>query len=393
MRHAFRGLSGLVMALIVATNFNPVSAQISGLLAPNVAFEQAVGIRLADMVNHGNNVPGLSEVEQYVQQVQTVAFQSGEAIQTLHNVTLSALPTQKSGLALYPLVALVEYTSGQIVFEKFTVTRNLRSGQMSYQMNRSINLSQTRLRAKVALIERILLITDDNSDIRMTFPLGVGSFDEAILNEEPSLLTPRFKVGFLSKQNIIKERTKPKYFAGKPFIRVLWGKNKMHTGIGFHAQPNLDPFIRAFDSHGCIRMQLADLEMLYSLVAENPLTHIPITITYDIDELVFHPFPKRDKSYMGVANVGSNSNPLYTIDRDYLVQTGSRSREVPTHILRDFAEDDYENVFNYSSEPCKIKSFGKEPRNGWDESLTSTIAFQRCDPRKRRNRLYRMFVH
>lgn len=393
MKCSFKGLKGLMMALLLAGASYQAQAQNSELLAPNSPSEEVIGIRLSDMVKHGNSVPGLSQVQQYVDTYKDSLFLSGKSVETVHIVTLRAQPTQRAGQALYPLTAFVEYTSGEMVFEKFSITKDLRSGYLSARLEQSVDLSRTRLRAKVALIERLLLITDDLSDIRMTLPLGVGSFDEGILNEEPSLLTPRFKTGYLSKTNIIKNRHRPKYFAGKPFVRVLWGEQKKHTGIGFHAQPNLAPFIRAFDSHGCIRMQLEDLEMLYHLVASNPQTFVPITITYQIDEKIFHPFPKRDKSYMGVANVGSTSNPMYTIDRDYLVQTGRRNKEVPTHLLRDFAEDDYENYFKYSSEPCKIKSFSKEPDQGWAESLTSTVAFQRCDPRTRRNRIYRFFVH
>lgn len=393
MRSVMKGLKGLFMALLLTGITCQVHAQNNALLAPNAAYEEVVGIRLADMLKHGNPVPGLSDVQSYIESNQDSLFLSGKSVETVHIITLRDQPRQRAGQAVYPLTAFVEYKSGEFVFEKFSVTKDLRTSQLSARLEQSVDLSQTRLKAQVALIERALLITDERSDIRMVLPLGVGSFDEGVLNEEPSLLTPRFKVGYMSKTNIIKNRTKPKYFAGKPFVRVLWGQGKKHTGIGFHAQPNLDPFIRAFDSHGCIRMQLEDLEMLYHLVASNPQTYVPITITYEIEEKIFHPFPKRDKSYMGVANVGSTSNPMYTIDRDYLIQTGGRSKAVPTHLLRDFPEDDYENYFNYSSEPCKIKSFGKEPKEGWSETLTSTTAFQRCEPRTRRNRLYRFFVH
>jgi hypothetical protein len=206
-------------------------------------------------------------------------------------------------------------------------------------------------------------------------------------------LTPRFKEGYLSKHVAIEERSKPRYFSDKPFIRVLWGSEKKYTGIGFHAQPNLDPFIRAFDSHGCIRMPLEDLELFFHLVDSNPLTYIPITITYHLDIDVDHPFPKVESSYKRVQNVGSIHNPKYTIDRDYLVQTHSKKGTPPVEMLYDFPQDDYENYFSYNSQPCKKKSFGDEPSKGWSYELSSTLKFQRCEPRERRNILYRWWVH
>lgn len=358
------------------------------------AKEQVVGVRLEDLANHSNAVPGISDVAQQSRRLDGRYFRSSNGVRKVHIVTLRDRPYENSSSeVVYPLSAFVEYNSGVFYFEQFNLTRTSYSEALQFRPVQSISLQQTRMKAKVGLVKRVLYLEDTLSDIKLVFPLGVGSFDEAVFNREASLLTPRFKEGYLSKRVAIEHRSKPRYFSDKPFIRVLWGREKKHTGIGFHVQPNLGRFIRAFDSHGCIRMPLADLELFYDLVDSNPLTYIPITITYHLDIDVDHPFPKTQRSYRRVQNLGSKHRPKYTIDRDRLVQTEYKKGTPPVELLEDFAEDDYENYFSYSSRPCKVKSFGDKPRRGWSSALTSKLAFQRCHPRKKRNLLYRWWVH
>lgn len=358
------------------------------------AKDQIVGVRLEHLAKYSNAVPGISRLAEQTQELDERFFRTRRDLEKVHTVTLREAPyTNSSSETVYPLTAFVEYDDRVFYFEQFDLIKTSFSERLQFRSVESISLDQTRFTAKVGLVKRVLYLEDTRSDIELVFPLGVGSFDEGVFNREASLLTPRFKEGYLSKRVAIEERSKPRYFSDKPFIRVLWGSEKKYTGIGFHAQPNLDTFIRAFDSHGCIRMPLEDLELFFHLVDSNPITYIPITITYHLDIDVDHPFPKTEQSYKRVQNVGSEYSPKYTIDRDYLVQTQYKRGAPPVELLNDFAADDYENYFNYSSQPCKTKSFGDEPDRGWSEALTSSLAFQRCKPRERRNRLYRWWVH
>ncbi len=371
---------GLVCLLMFSA---PVWAQDAGIS----------GVRLEDLIKHRPQaVSHLGQVNREIS-ANLSSVLGGRDIDRVLNIVIDEKPTQNGDSVIYPMTAFIRYKNGQIQFEKILVTMNSQGANIRAQLIRSIPLSQTDFKVTVGLVERVAQVVDEEKNIRMVFPLGVGSFDEGILNQETSLLTPRFRTAYLSKHAAIQSRTTPKYFAGKPFIRILDGEKKAHTAIGFHAQPNLDPFIRAFDSHGCMRMQTNDLEALYFLVAHHSKAYIPITVSYNLDEEVAHPFPKRESSYQGIMNTGSKNSPSYTIDRDYLVQTASRKGAPPVHLLYDFDEDHNEEYFNYSSEPCKIKSFGKEPKNGWSSSLTSTLAWERCDPRKQRNTLYRLWVH
>lgn len=352
--------------------------------------EGVVGVRLTDLEKHASGrAPYVGLLHDHIEASQSALFVSQEIL----NVFLESEPKRVGQTWSYEVTAFVKNTSGQLRFERMNAEVNTQTSQVRAWVRESVSLAQTDFIVEVALVERLVVLRDRSSSLLMIFPIGVGSFDEGVLNREYSLLTPRFKNAYLSKRVAIESRTTPRYFAGKPFIRLLDGEQKAHTPIGFHAQPNLDAFIRGFDSHGCIRMQLEDLMALYEFVARHPETYIPLTVSYHLDESYQHPFPKRDRSFQTIQNVGTRSNPEYTIDRDYLVQTTYVNRQPPVEQLYDFAEDNNEEYFNYSSEPCRVKSFGKEPRSGWPASLTSTLAWQRCAERTRRNRLYRWWVH
>jgi hypothetical protein len=359
-------------------------------LNANALDKGIIGVNFDDIARHkSSSLPEASALKSYIEGQQIRLFTGFDKILFLG---LENLPQVQGTATRYDVLAFVQYPGRRLVFERLSILADApRSFRVLSQA--SVNLSQTNFRVEVGLVEKIAVLSDKENDLTMIFPLGVGSFDEGILNEEYSLLTPRFKNAYLSKRAVIESRTTPRYFAGKPFIRLLDGEQKAHTPIGFHAQPNLDNFIRAFDSHGCIRMQLNDLDLLYLLVAQNPRNYIPITVAYHLDYEVSHPFPKRVSSYQGIYNVGTRSNPMYTLDRDHLVQTTYRKGQPPVHLLFDQEDDNNEEFFNYSSEPCRIKSFGKEPRRGWAESLTSTLKWQRCQPRTQRNTLYRLWVH
>ena len=368
----------------------PMVANAQTYLVDRADEYKTLGVRLGDLVRHGDTIDGLSSVNEYVLMNANTIFGAHEQ---LHIVSLKTRPYTQRDLQVYPLQAFVQYDDDDFYFQNITVTRNSRTGSLIFTRDSSIDLQRTKLEMEVGLIDRVLLITDKANDIRISFPLGVGSFDMGLLNDEVSLMTPRFRTGFLSKRNVIKSRTRPRYFAGKPFVRVLWGDDKEYTAIGFHAQPNLDPFIRAFDSSGCLRMQVDDLMALYYLVRFNPDLHIPISINYETSESVDHPFPKRDHSHRSVENVGTKANPMYTLNRDRLIQTHVVNSAPPVQFLIDFPEDDYHEYFTYSSEMCRIKSFEREPSRGWSPSLTDNPLWERCEERTRRNRIYRFFVH
>src|SRR5690606_4421436 len=85
----------------------------------------------------------------------------------------------------------------------------------------TIPLAQTNFEVEVGLIDRKVIIKDYANSLKMIFPLGVGGFDEGIQNlGATGLVTPRFQSAWLDKREAYASRTKPAYFAGKPFLRI-----------------------------------------------------------------------------------------------------------------------------------------------------------------------------
>ncbi len=332
------------------------STQWKKIQLPQSANNKVVGVRVEDVVKHlPSFVPGLSYVNEEILKSKDQYFGDKGKVDDVLNLFFSELPKWDGQKVLLNLTALVKYGEYSIAFKEVEVQYNSNDVKSFTVTPKAFtDLSQTKLVFDVGLKSRKVIVKDKNSDITMVFPLGVGAFDEAVLNDEISLLTPRFKNGYLDKTKAIRNRKMPRYFANLPFVRILKGTNPTedHTGIGFHAQPFPDKntFIRAFDSHGCMRMQTPDLWSMYFLVAAAPTKQMPITVNYTATNSEDHPYPKRDKPYKRVANAGTRANPVFTLDRDNLVQVYNNwDSSAPVDSLVDLEEDDYHGIFNYST--------------------------------------------
>ena len=323
---------------------------------PAKATNRVLGVRISDVVNYlPSFVPGLSDVNQALLKDKNDYFSDRGSVDEVLNLYLSELPEVSGNKVRLNVTALLKYNENSIAFKEVNVEYS-KSNVKNFTVTqvKHTDLSQTKLVFDVGLKSRKVVIKDKNSDIMMVFPLGVGSFDEGVLNDEISLLTPRFKKGYLDKSKAIRNRKMPRYFADLPFIRILKGSDVVedYTGIGFHAQPFPDKnkFIRAFDSHGCMRMQTPDLWSLYFMVAAGPTKQLPITVNYTATNSEEHPFPKRDKPYKRVANTGSRANPSFSLDRDNLVLVHNNwKEEAPVEALVDLDNDNYHQVYNYST--------------------------------------------
>ena len=323
---------------------------------PEAAVNKVVGTRVEDVVKHLPTIaPGLDYISDKLEKRKKEYFSDNGKIEEILNIFFKKVPMWKGTTVKLTLTALVKYSEDNLAFKTIEVNYDRNDPKEFTVTPKSfVELYQTKLSFDVALKSRKVIVKDLNSDIKMIFPLGVGSFDEGVLNDSFSLLTPRFKSGFLDKSTTIKNRKKPRYFAGLPFIRILKGNStsKDHTGIGFHAQPfpEKNKFIRAFDSHGCIRMQTPDLWSVYYMVTAGPTQQLPITVNYSSVDSSEHPFPKRNKPYKRVANYGSVQTPDFVLDRDNLVLVANNWEEsAPIDKLFDLPSDNYHEVFNYST--------------------------------------------
>lgn len=398
------------LALLVAFSGQVVSANTTGvksiLVVPNEAANKVIGVKLEDLVNNFPSlVPGLANVAANIKKSPEAFFQNGQ-IQVVHTVFLSKLPEVTPGQVRLNLTAFVKYKNVS-KFEKIVVAYNngaKKLEDMSIQNENSINLKDMGFKLNVGLVERKLIITESTYNIKMVFPIGVGGFDEGVLNEgKVSLLTPRFHNGFIDQRSVISKREKPRYFDGKPFIRILKGSDIStdETAIGFHTEIN-DSFVRGFDSHGCMRLRVPDLMALHDLIMDGSVGQIPINVLYKTADPSDHPAGKRNKTYKTVLNVGSKESPFFPLDKDNLVQMTYKESAAPIEKLVDLENDNYEDVYSYDT-GLQLKEQNARRLNECQAKLikgsigTSVKDMEAClDEGKRKDsakdRIYRKFM-
>lgn len=373
---------------------------------------KTVGVRLVDYAKYTTVINELSQDEaQELQDKWNRYVDSEYELDETLNLFFHDFPKTGPGGYVLPVTAFGELEKGN-EYAFIQAMAYFDGKNFSVQVEKVVKLDETLFNLNVSLVDRKLVMTDAYSSLKMVFPLGVGSFDEGVLNDAVTLLTPRFENAYLDQYTVISERKKPRYFAGKPFIRITTDKNpgNGHTAIGFHVQPNLDTFVRAFDSHGCMRMQLPDLNMLHDIVKEGPHRHLSIDVKFRISDEADHPFPKRNKPYKKVLNAGSKDSPRWVLDRDDLVQTTKDwENSAPVDQLQDVAGDSHHEVYDYEMawriqerrEAKRKACYEKYPYGeieGRRERRRAEKDFEDCmeeGQRRRslRDRVYRWWVH
>ena len=302
-----------------------------------------------------NQVPGLTTIVEDIQSHPGDFFTNGKKVDEVHDVFFNHLPEINGQQVRLRLTAFVKYKDGNADFEKLTIEYTLQGGRPSdynIQHEESYSSKDMQFKASVGLVERKLILEDRAHDVKIVFPIGVGSFEEGVLNEgRYSLLTPRFKNGFIDQRNVISKRERPRYFQGLPFIRLSKGGGAADaTPIAFHIEIN-DSFVRGFDSHGCMRLREMDLMALHDLIMLGTQVLTPITIQYRTNDLADHPAPKRNDAYKGVLNQGTKESPFFVLDKDNLIQLTYKEGAVPTSKLIDLEKDNYQDLFVYDTAP------------------------------------------
>lgn len=402
------------LAVIMSIGSAPVMANsfLDGLFnrheitLPEEAVNKVIGVKLEDVVNNYSNlVPGLVNLSNHIKKNSGFFFRNGEIL-VVHNVFMNKLPENRNGQVTVNLTAYVKYKDVSN-FEKLTINYNNRAltlDDLSVVTDERIDLADMKFKLSVGLVDRKVIAVDVLNKVKMVFPNGVGGFDEGVLNEgRVSLLTPRFHNGFLDQRAVISKRDKPRYFDGKPFIRILKGPSLVDdmTAIGFHTEIN-DSFVRGFDSHGCMRLRLPDLMMLHDLILDGSVRQIPITVEYRTKDPSDHPAGKRNKIYKTVSNTGTVESPFFPLDKDNLVQLKYKEGNAPVEKLIDLKDDNYEDVFSYDTQ-LQLKEQNARRKNECDAKLmageigTKDKDMQAClDAGKRedsaKDRIYRKWM-
>ncbi len=404
MTRNFRLATGLVTLLMAGQSFAALNLSASDK-------NKLIGVRLTDASQGISALKSLKEVSSDLEKDWDKFVADDYDMKEVMNLFLTDYPSETNGTYKLPIAAFGELqNSKQMAFIFADVYVN---GSAQVNITKVIPLTNTKFELNASLADRKLVLSDTLSDIKMVFPLGVGSFDEGVLNDATTLLTPRFENSYLDQNAAISKREKPRYFAGKPFLRITTDENPAngHTAIGFHVQPDLDPFVRAFDSHGCMRMQTNDLQMLHDLLMNGPHRRLSINVKFKIDDPSEHPEPKIDKPYKKVLNIGSTVAPNYTIDRDGLVQTTKDWKNVaPVDDLQDLAGDSHHEIYDYEMAWREEKRFKEHVASCYEKFPYDKVEggfikrgaekrkYNSCVKDGRRNnslsdRLYQMWVH
>lgn len=375
---------------------------------PRELENKIIGIRLDDLVNtNPYAIMGLPNITALIKKFPEYFFKLGK-IETIHDVFFRQIPDDKTGETLLELTAFVKYKNNVFTFEKLTVWFTPGAVSLPELFIRSeavYPLKDMMFHASVGLVDRKLIIEDVVKNIKLVFPIGVGSFDEGTMNENKvSLLTPRFKNGFIDQREVISKRTKPRYFKGLPFIRISKGpdNNTDITPIGFHIEIN-DSFVRGFDSHGCMRLREMDLMTLHDLIVFGTQQLIPLTVQYRLNDLADSPIGKRNKTYKTILNKGTGESPFFILDRDNLVQlTYKENMMSPIDKLIDDPRDNYHDLFSYETLPQLQEQEIRRKNECQAKVMSGQIvgdpkSFQAClDEGKRKDslkdRLYRKYM-
>jgi hypothetical protein len=385
----------------------PLFSIAQDFVVPAEAQNKIIGVRISDLsANYPKLFPGLVNLSSLLKK-SPESFFTQENIEIIHDVFMNKLPVINGDEVRLSLVGVVKYKKENLVYEKISVTYNGEAANLSdisIESLASISAKEMNFRISVGLVDRKLIINDSNNDVKIVFPIGVGAFDEGVMNEGVfSLVTPRFKNGFIDQRNVISKREKPRYFDGKPFIRISKGSELRadSTAIGFHIEIN-DSFVRGFDSHGCMRLREMDLMAFHDLIMLGSQLQTPITVQYKTEDLADHPAKKRNQTYKTILNKGPSGKPFFVYDRDNLVQlVYKENSQAPIDKLVDIAEDNYYDLFNYDTQE-QMRDQDQRRKNECDVKMmngeiTSDKKYQEClDEGKRKDsfkdKIYRKWM-
>lgn len=345
--------TGLVLLFLLTAL--PAISNTNEINVPVELKNKISGVRIDDIVSTNPSlVPGLANLAAAINK-SPERFFNQSAIEVVRDVFFQKMPVMNGAIVKLELIGFVRYKKDVLNFEKITVTYNSnakKADDFFAQTDAIYPIKDMVFKVSVGLVDRKLIITDTLKDIKIVFPIGVGSFDEGVMNEgQVSIITPRFKNGFIDQRAVISKREKPRYYRGLPFIRILKGNDLVsdHTPIGFHIEIN-QGFVRGFDSHGCMRLREMDLMAFHDLIVFGDEQQIPITVDYNTVDTADHPATKKNRSYKTILNKGTAESPFFIYDRDNLVQTSMKEGvDAPIGKLIDQAKDNYHELFNYET--------------------------------------------
>jgi len=215
---------------------------------------------------------------------------------------------------------------------------------------KDVALRDISFKVKVSLSDRLLVLENEEFGIQKVYPIGVGSLNEGFKTQkDPNFiqsLSPEYVGASIKRAELWLSRTSPKYYRGRPFVRVTSPRGN-YTAFGFHIVQDTGRYkdvTRGFTSRGCIRMRENDLYELAMIVKYGKLDKIPLNITYDRFN-VDHPVKKVDNYYYRPKNFGTKKNPEFRRDPEHnLLILEKVKKPVPYDKLRSVDSNEEQQV-------------------------------------------------
>ncbi|RYZ77012.1 MAG: hypothetical protein EOP05_03240 [Proteobacteria bacterium] len=160
----------------------------------------------------------------------------------------------------------------------------------------SFDLTKITPTATIDILNRQMILQEPKSGFFKILPVSVGSLVHERIEDTSSpaqSLSRPFARAFLSRSKSEFSRTKPEYYSGRPFLRIIDQDQSEFGGFtpfGIHYQIS-DVFMRGFISNGCFRLRDSDLYELATLVFNTRGKGIPIAVVKSTSMGNRHPFP------------------------------------------------------------------------------------------------------
>jgi len=160
----------------------------------------------------------------------------------------------------------------------------------------STDLTQHPPIVQIDIMNRQIAVFEKKSGFLKFAPATIGSLVRTKLGDETSpyrSLSSTFSNAYLSRSKSELSRTKPDYYAGRPFLRIIDENQDSYGGFtpfGVHYQI-AGVLQRGFVSNGCFRLRDIDLFELSNIVFFTRQSGVPLVVVTSTQNGNRHPYP------------------------------------------------------------------------------------------------------
>ncbi len=164
------------------------------------------------------------------------------------------------------------------------------------QRTETLDLTKNPPTVQIDILNRQFTLRESKTGFLRYAPAAMGSLIHQQINDNASpyqSLSRPFRSAYLSRSKSELSRTKPDYYAGRPFLRIIDNEQNSYGGFtpfGLHYQIS-DELQRGFISNGCFRLRDNDLFELSNLVFFSKKQGVPLSVVNSTQDGNRHPYP------------------------------------------------------------------------------------------------------